>query len=114
MTVLDTSTNMWMNQAVNYPGEFLSVAVTPDKFRLCHQLARFRPWSCRRIIGVSTNTFAMAVPVEYAPTGVAITPKGAYAYVVNRGISSVPLEVSVSSTQRRTPVGLSRSGRPPV
>src|ERR1044072_3459405 len=67
------------------------------------------------VIDTVTNTVIATVPVGTTPEGVAITPTGAFAYVVNGTSTSGTGEVSVINTTTNTvvttiPVGVNALG----
>src|SRR5688572_19372268 len=65
------------------------------------------------VIDTATNTVTTTVPVGSFPSDVAITPDGAFAYVVNRGFGD-PSDVSVIDTASNTVTATVAVGRRPT
>ena len=65
------------------------------------------------MIDTASNTVTTTVPVGSFPSDVAITPDGAFAYVVNRGFGD-PSDVSVIDTASNTVTATVTVGRRPT
>ena len=58
------------------------------------------------VIDTSTNAVVARVPVGSHPSGIAITPDGAFAYVANQGGTVSVIETATNTVVATVPVGL--------